>query len=37
MGTVFVVQDSPGKNLLPAMKYGKLKTICPAGDKPFAM
>lgn len=35
--TVFVVQDSPGKNLQPAMKFGKLKVLCPTGDRPFAI
>lgn len=35
--TVFVVQDSPGKNLTPAMKYGKIEVLSPAGDRPFSI
>jgi hypothetical protein len=27
---VFVIQDQPGKNLLPARDYGKLKFMLPA-------
>lgn len=30
--TVYVVQDSPGKNLLPAKKYGDLKILLTPSD-----
>lgn len=28
---VFVVQDSPGKNVLPAEKFGEIVTLLPQG------
>lgn len=37
--TVFVVQDSPGKNLLPAQRFGELVILVPHvnGDRPFSV
>jgi hypothetical protein len=31
MSTVYVVQEQPGKNLLPAEKYGRIITLLPSG------
>ena len=28
--TVYIVQESPGKNLVPAQKYGELELLLPA-------
>lgn len=30
--TVYVVQEVPGKNILPATEYGELKVMLPHGD-----
>jgi hypothetical protein len=30
--TVYIVQDSPGKNLLPAKKFGDLKILLTGSD-----
>lgn len=35
--TVFVVQDSPGKNLTPALRHGRIRVLCPVGDRPFTI
>ncbi len=35
--TVFVVQDSPGKNLTPALRHGRIEVLCPRGDRPFSI
>ena len=28
--TVYIVQEAPGKNLVPAQKYGELELLLPA-------
>lgn len=30
--TVFVVQETPGKNILPAARFGELKVLLPPGQ-----
>ena len=32
MATVFVIQETPGRNLLPAKEFGKLKLLLPPGN-----
>lgn len=33
--TVYVVQEAPGKNLLPARKFGKIEVLLPPGQVLF--
>lgn len=33
--TVYVVQESPGKNLLPAAKFGNVEVLLPPGQLIF--
>lgn len=36
MATVYVVQESPGKNILPAEAYGNIEVLLPNGQVTFA-
>jgi len=36
MAKVYVVQETVGKNLLPATKYGELKALLPMGQISFS-
>lgn len=36
MATVFVVQENPSKNILPAAQYGEISILCPFGQIGFS-
>lgn len=36
MATVYVVQETPGRNLLPATKFGEIKILLPPGQIIFS-
>lgn len=36
MATVYVVQETPGRNLLPAAKFGEVKVLLPPGQIIFS-